>query len=64
MQAMTQEAARPQDDRTPPPQATRIMPPTGPLASVPRPKMRVVSKGWNYREELLTQEQVEARTRE
>jgi hypothetical protein len=30
------------------------------LSRVEPPKMRVVSKGWSYRESLRTQEQVEA----
>jgi hypothetical protein len=61
---MKQEAVRPLDDRVSQPQPVPTKTEANPLASVPRPKMRVVSKGWNYREELLTQEQVEARIRE
>ena len=65
MHARKQEAVKPRDDRPSPPRAEgRKIVAGGPLAHVPPPKMRVVSKGWNYREELQTVEQVRARLAE
>lgn len=59
---MKRNPTRPQDDSASQPQSTRTAADANPLASVPRPKMRFVTKGWNYREELLTEEQVKARS--
>ncbi len=61
MHARKQEAAQPRDDLPSPRGGERKIAGAGPLAHVPQPRMRVVSKGWNYREELQTVEQVRAR---
>lgn len=59
---MKRNPPRPQDDPVSHSQSIRAAADANPFASVPRPKMRFVTKGWNYREELLTEEQVEARS--
>ena len=41
------------------PRPSERTPPRLPVNDVEPPKMRVVSKGWSYRESLATQEQVE-----
>ncbi len=61
MHAMKREAAKPRDDLPSPREGEPAIAGAGPLAHVPQPRMRVVSKGWNYREELQTVEQVRAR---
>ncbi len=55
----------PQALRASPPDRDHPAPPSGKpardsLARIARPKMRVVRKGWNYREELHSQEEVAA----
>jgi hypothetical protein len=61
---MEHENAKPPHHRRAPAREQGTSAGSSPLAQVEPPKMRVVSKGWSYRESLQTQEQVEAQTRE
>lgn len=60
---MTQAIAKPSRSGEAPQRRAAVVIPPRPEPVTP-PKMRVVSKGWNYRESLRTQEQVEEQTGE
>lgn len=60
---MTQAIVKPSRSREAPQRRAAVVIPSRPEPVAP-PKMRVVSKGWNYRESLRTQEQVEEQASE